>query len=72
MDPIGTATLCSLIDTNLCKPDDGQTRSKHVADVTSCGLTTVLCKDGLIQYNLSYVHSGMEAVQFHRTLSCDV
>jgi len=41
-DPIGTATLCTLIDTNLCKPD-GQTRPKHVADVTSCRLTTVSC-----------------------------
>jgi len=43
--------LFTLIDTNLCKPDDGQTRPKHVADVTSCGTTTVivLCKDGLIQ-----------------------
>ena len=35
-DPIGTATLCTLIDTNLCKPDDGQARPKHVADVSSC------------------------------------
>jgi len=40
-----------LIDTNLCKPDDGQARPKHVADVTSCSikLSVVLCKDGLIQ-----------------------
>ena len=47
----GTATLCTLIDTNLCKPDDGQARPKHVADVTSCRiqLSIVLCKDGLIQ-----------------------
>jgi len=58
--------LCILIDTNLCKPDDGQARPKHVADVTSrrIQLSIVLCKDGLIQSNLSYVHSGMEAVQF--------
>jgi len=42
-DPIGTATLCTLIDTNLCKPDDGQTRPKHVADVTSCRITTANC-----------------------------
>ena len=28
-----------LIDTNLCKPDDGQTRSKHVTDVTSYRIT---------------------------------
>jgi len=27
-------------------------------------LSIVLCKDGLIQYNLSYIHSGMETVQF--------
>ena len=49
--PIGTATLCTLIDTNVCKPDDGQARPKHVADVTSCRiqLSIVLCKDGLIQ-----------------------
>jgi len=40
-DPIGTATLCTLIDTNLCKPDDGQTRPKHAADVTSCRITTI-------------------------------
>jgi len=33
-DPIDTATLCTLIDTKLCKPDDGQIRPKHVADVT--------------------------------------
>ena len=50
--PIGTATLCTLIDTNLCNPDDGQARPKHVADVTSCRiqLSIVLCKDGLIRY----------------------
>ena len=50
-DPIGSATLCTLIDTNLCKPDDGQARPKHVADATSCRiqLSIVLCKDGLIQ-----------------------
>jgi len=24
----------NVIDTNLCKPDDGQARPKHVADVT--------------------------------------
>ena len=41
--PIGTATLCTFIDTNRCKPDDGQTRPKHVADVTSCRITTVNC-----------------------------
>jgi len=43
--------LCTLIDTNLCKLDDGQARPKHVADVTSCRiqLSIVLCKDGLIQ-----------------------
>jgi len=47
----GTATLCTLIDTNLYKPDDGQARPKHVADVTSCKiqLSIVLCKEGLIQ-----------------------
>jgi len=28
-----TTTLCTLIDTNLCKPDDDQARPKHVADV---------------------------------------
>jgi len=41
----------TLIDTNLCKPDDGQTRPKHVADVASCRITTAncVCKDGLIQ-----------------------
>ena len=38
-----TATLCALIDTNLCKPDDGQARPKRVADVTSCRITTVNC-----------------------------
>jgi len=38
-DPIGTATLCTLIDTNFCKPDDGQTRPKHVPNVTSCSIT---------------------------------
>jgi len=27
----------------LVLPDDGQTRLKHVADVTSCGITTVNC-----------------------------
>ena len=32
-DPTGTAKICTLIDTNLCKPDDGQARPKHVADV---------------------------------------
>jgi len=32
--------LCTLIDINLCKPDDGQIRPKHVADVTSCRITT--------------------------------
>ena len=49
--PIDTATLCTLIDTNLCKPDDGQARPRHVADVTICRiqLSIVLCKDGLIQ-----------------------
>ena len=54
-DLISTATLYKLIDTNLCKPDDGQARPKHIADVTSCRiqLSIVLCKDGLIQYNLS-------------------
>ena len=41
--PIGTTTLCTLINTNLCKPDDCQIRPKHVADVTSCGITTVNC-----------------------------
>jgi len=43
------------IDTNLCKPDDGQARPKHVADVTICRiqLSIVLCKDGLIQSNLA-------------------
>jgi len=61
------ATLCTLIDTNFCKPDDGQARPKHVADVTCCRiqLSFVLCKDGLIKKNLSYsIHGGMEAVQF--------
>ena len=50
-DPIGTATLCTLIHTILCKPDDGQARPKHVADVTSCRIqmSTVLCKEGLMQ-----------------------
>ena len=40
-----------LIDTNLCKTDDGEARPKHVAAVTSCRiqLSVVLCKDGLIQ-----------------------
>jgi len=40
-----------LIDTHLCKPDDGQARPKHVADVTSCRiqLSIVLCKEDLIQ-----------------------
>jgi len=42
-NPIGTATLCTLIDTKLCKPDDGQTRPKHVVDVTSRRITTVNC-----------------------------
>jgi len=52
-DPIGRATFCTLIDINLCKPDDGQTRPKHVVDVTSCEqLSIMLCKDGLIQSNL--------------------
>ena len=50
-DPIDTAPLCTLIDTNLYKPDDGQARPKHVADVTSCTiqLSIDLCKDVLIQ-----------------------
>jgi len=50
-DLIGTATLYTLIDTNICKPDDGQARPKHVADVTSyrIQLSIVLCKVGLIQ-----------------------
>jgi hypothetical protein len=41
----------TLIDTNLCKPDDVQARPKHVVDVTSCRiqLSVVLCKDGLIK-----------------------
>jgi len=39
----GAATLHTLIDTNICNPDDGQTRPKHVADVTSCRITTVNC-----------------------------
>jgi hypothetical protein len=45
------STLCTLINTNLCKPDDDQARPIHVADVTSCRtqLSIVLCKDGLIQ-----------------------
>jgi len=42
-DTIGTATICILIDNNLCKSDDGQTKPKHVADVTSCTITTVNC-----------------------------
>jgi len=67
----------NVIDTNLCKPDDGQARPKHVADVTSCRikLSIVLCKDGLIQKNLSYVHSGIESVQFKfsaRFMLCEV
>ena len=43
--------LCTLIDTNLCKPDDGHATPKHVDDVTSCRikLSIVLCKDGLIK-----------------------
>jgi len=38
-------------NTKLCKPDDGQARPKHVADITSCRiqLSVVLCKDGVIQ-----------------------
>jgi len=39
----GTVTLCTLVDANFCKPDDGQTRSKHVADITSCRIATVSC-----------------------------
>ena len=39
----GKATLCTLIDSNLCKPNDGQTRPKHVENVTSCRITTVNC-----------------------------
>jgi len=39
----GTATLRTLIDTKLCKPEDSQTRPKHVADVASCRITTVSC-----------------------------
>jgi len=42
-DPIGTATLCTLIGTKFCKPDEGQIRPKHVADVISCRITTVNC-----------------------------
>ena len=42
-DHIGTATLCTLIDTNLCKPDDGQTMPKHVANETSFRITPVSC-----------------------------
>jgi len=34
---------CTLIFTRLCKPDDSQIRSKHVADVTRCRITTVNC-----------------------------
>jgi len=42
--PMGTATLCTLID-------DGHARPKHVADVTSCRiqLSIVLYKEVLIQ-----------------------
>jgi len=47
-DPIATATLFTLIDTNLCKPDDGQARPKHVADVTSCILQLVT---SAVEYN---------------------
>ena len=45
------ATLCTLIDTNLCKLDDGQARPKHVADVTiyRLQLSVVLYKEGLIK-----------------------
>ena len=55
-NPIGTATLCTLIDTNLYKLDDGQTRPKHVAYVTSCRiqLSIVLCKDGLTLIPLTW------------------
>ena len=31
------------LDTNVSKPDDGQTRPKHVAYVTSCIIPTVNC-----------------------------
>ena len=50
-DPISTATLRTLIDTNVCKTNDGQAMPKHVADVTSCRiqLSIVLCKEGVIQ-----------------------
>jgi hypothetical protein len=29
----------------------------------------VMCKDGLIQQNLTYIHSRMEAVQFNRNIT---
>jgi len=30
-DPIGKTTECTLTNTTVCKPDDGQVRPKHVA-----------------------------------------
>jgi hypothetical protein len=47
-----------------CKPDDGQARPKHVADVTRCRIQLCCAKTVLIQSSLLYVYSGMEAVQF--------
>jgi len=49
MGAIGIANECTLINTIFCKPDDGRTRPKHVAYLTSCRFATLifmLCKDG--------------------------
>ena len=35
--------LQRLVSIKVHKPDDGQTRPKHVADVTSCRIATVNC-----------------------------
>jgi len=57
---VGSSEICIN-----CDADYGQARPKHIADVTSCTiqLSIVFCKDDLIQFHLSYVHSGMETVQ---------
>ena len=60
-NPNGTATLCTLIDTKLCKHDYGKARPKHVADITSCRLqlSIVLCKEGLIKKKSYFIDSQM-------------
>ena len=75
------AIFTFIIYTNLCKPDDGQARPKHVADVIRCRLqlSIVLCKDGLTQnffhvctagWKQSNSSSPIQAVQFKFSAWC--